>query len=1179
MRKALLFIFFCCGAAAMLLVLAWLRMLAPVAGFTHLASSWLAGLILLNLSLGSAAFSGRESDLPGQILRMIWLVPVLLAISLFFPFIASFLEWIYPCFGSLGESLVVRIVLCELALAVPVFILGAMLPLMHRLFVQKRERAPLDTGAIYSMFALGAALGAALAEGLLFSKYGLNVTNFIGTILLVGMFAGLYLLWRGPDAQERVEELPAPEPFAPVSYLEEVRSSALFAAVFCHAFALAVLTLFWVRIEVFFVGSQHLAAASVKIVLFFSLACGAMGGRLLSRRFSLDMTAGGIILFLSGAAVCLGLLLIPLLHSLTASFWMSRSPSWGIGSLIASLPSAACLLFLPALGLGMMLPLALGIQIRDRGPILKASGLTYGAFFFGACLGAFAAGKLILPGLSLKLGVMVSGFMVLASGLLFVLFAQVRGRIKVLLFLANLVLIWLVTWIMSMQGSLSHPVVLDSHVFHESAREKHLVLEAYREDLEGAACVVHDVGARDTILYIDALEAGTTGSACLYRHMLAHLAVMAGPNPERVLVLGYGVGSLAGSLSLYPEVRQIELVDRRAAGLEMASHFVIVNRRIGVEDPGEDGPALHVETGRDGWVHLKLADELYDIIAMEPAPLLEGDAAQSFTQDFYTLCLDRLDSGGVVCLPLSLNSVPAPLFQSLINTFVESMPGCAFFLLDETLVMLGFKEEGWRMDWTRVAAFFENGRARSELALLGFNLPEALAGIYLGDGPSMKKILEGEHRIMNGHSTALEYLALPQQETLSLEGAENLDWLLQAKASLADRSEFGQETDEAVEQRLQRMRNFALSFRLMMRGQVAEVRGTGGIPGKEGKYSEDWKNLFERAFYLNPDDRRAARGYARGLVREALLALEQSRYALALDLARKAAAVAPELWDVYKAEGFLNLAAGNVDELEQVVEILRQIKPYSNLTLAFKAELARLKGDQESEEYNRGLLARSGGLPGEEERLLSLACKAQEAGEARYAVPSLELMVELLVKGPEGVTATGRPTWNLAASADPELLEKARDELLVRLDSGEDTLLPAVIGLGFFEEEIVRDRLLEVYRSSSGSAREIVLESLARSGDVQIVVEVLNDESLPEAVRLKATQIVNEMRIQDALEPLIRLLEDSSPVLRLGAFVALLNMTRMHFDYDPDGSEASRKHAVERWQRWYRIRSGIEEPP
>jgi spermidine synthase len=1176
MRKALLSIVFFCGLAAMIFALTCNRMLAPVAGFTHLASSWLTGLVLLNLSLGCAAFANREADRAAQALRLIWLTAGLLAFSLCIPLLAAFLKWFYPVLGSLGRSLVIRLALCEIVLLIPFFLMGAMLPLLHALYMGKRERAVLDSGALHGVLVLGAAAGSALVEGALLRSIGLTGTCFSGSILLVGLFAGFYLLWRrchqaGNDDEE--SETPS---LSPLSYLDEVRSSALFAALFCHAFALAVLTLFWVRILVFFVGSDLLAAGSVRIVLFLALACGAMGGILLSRRRDMDTVAGGVILYLSGAAVCLGLLLIPTLHGLTASFWAPEGSVATIG--FASLCAAAFLLFPGVLGLGMILPLVLGLQIRDRGPVLKASGYTYGAFFFGACLGAFAAGKIILPGLSLKLGIMVSAFMVLASGLLLVLFSRIRGRIKTVLFLGNLGLIWLVTWIMSLQGSLAHPVVLDSHVFHESAREKHLLLEAFREDLEGAACVVHDVGARDHFLYIDACEAGSTAPMGMYRHMLAHLPVMLCPDPERVLVLGYGVGRLAGSLTLHPDVKRIEVVDRKAAVFDLASHFVLVNRRVGVEELDE-GPALDFQSGRDGWVHLKLQQESYDLIVMEPAHILEGEAAQYLTRDFLELCLERLDSHGLVCLPLALNSAPPATFKTMLNTFVRTVPGSAFFLLDETLVMLGFKAEAWRLDFSRMRSLFKNNRLRSELAMVGFGLPEALAGSYLGDGAAMAGILEEEERILTCGTRFLDYLARPSAESLTLVGAENLNGLLQAEASLADRSDFGEERTEAVEEHLQRMRKFALSFRLMMRGRVAEIRGAHAGPAGGEDRSGDWKNLFEKAFYLNPDDRRAARGYARGLIGEALLALERNRFAMALELTQKAAAVAPELWEVYKAEGFLNLAAGNVNELEQVVEILRQMKPYSNLTLAFKAELARLQGDQEAEQYNRGLLEKSGGLPGDEDRLLRLACEAQRDGDARFAVPSLELVVELLQEGPEGVTETGRPAWKLAAAADPGLLEKARDELLARLDRGDGDFLALVMGLGFFEDDQVKSRLRETYEEASGAAREVVLESLARAGDLQIVVEVLGDEALSEALRLKATQIANEMKIQAALEPLIRLLEDPSPMLRLGAFVALLNMTQMHFDYDPNGPETARKHAVDRWRRWYRIRSGIEEPP
>ena len=53
-------------------------------------------------------------------------------------------------------------------------------------------------------------------------------------------------------------------------------------------------------------------------------------------------------------------------------------------------------------------------------------------------------------------------------------------------------------------------------------------------------------------------------------------------------------------------------------------------------------------------------------------------------------------------------------------------------------------------------------------------------------------------------------------------------------------------------------------------------------------------------------------------------------------------------------------------------------------------------------------------------------------------------------------------------------------------------------------------------------------------------------------------QIVSELKVREAVGPLVDLLESPDASIRLGAFVALLQLTRIHFDYDPNGPEEER---------------------
>ena len=120
------------------------------------------------------------------------------------------------------------------------------------------------------------------------------------------------------------------------------------------------------------------------------------------------------------------------------------------------------------------------------------------------------------------------------------------------------------------------------------------------------------------------------------------------------------------------------------------------------------------------------------------------------------------------------------------------------------------------------------------------------------------------------------------------------------------------------------------------------------------------------------------------------------------------------------------------------------------------------------------------------------------------------------------------------------------------------------------DDEEVRTALREVYHKVKGAEQGIVLESLTRSGDVDVLMEAL-DPGSPVELILKATQIACDLKVENALGPLIDLLESQDSRVRVGAFVALSQFTNMNFDFDPYSSSKDRARAIVEWRRWFEM--------
>jgi len=77
----------------------------------------------------------------------------------------------------------------------------------------------------------------------------------------------------------------------------------------------------------------------------------------------------------------------------------------------------------------------------------------------------------------------------------------------------------------------------------------------------------------------------------------------------------------------------------------------------------------------DGRNHLLLSEEKYDIITVDPSPpLYSSGTVNLYTQEFYTLCRQRLTDDGIFCMWLWIPSCRESEFKMLVKTFMSVFP-------------------------------------------------------------------------------------------------------------------------------------------------------------------------------------------------------------------------------------------------------------------------------------------------------------------------------------------------------------------------------------------------------------------------------------------------------------------------------------------------------------------------
>jgi len=188
----LLLAYFATGASAMMLQIAWSRLLTLLLGSSTYSITLILGTYILGLSLGSLIASRfadrfrttRQLDgVLGVILGSTW-ISALLALPVFGVLPYLFLK-IRPLAGtSFTAYLGMEMVLCALVMLLPTVGLGAAMPVVVRRIVLSRGLVGRDVASVYAVNTLACIVGSSLTGLVLLSWLGLRHTLELGVGIL-----------------------------------------------------------------------------------------------------------------------------------------------------------------------------------------------------------------------------------------------------------------------------------------------------------------------------------------------------------------------------------------------------------------------------------------------------------------------------------------------------------------------------------------------------------------------------------------------------------------------------------------------------------------------------------------------------------------------------------------------------------------------------------------------------------------------------------------------------------------------------------------------------------------------------------------------------------------------------------------------------------------------------------
>ena len=784
-------LFFLSGVSGLIYQVVWVRVFGNVFGNTIHSASLVVAIFMLGLGAGSYIAGvwadRRYAARPDSLLRAYALFELViaamgLAIAAALPhlgeisaLISSYTRDPAGWYGLSTTSYVARAAVAVILLTPITLLMGGTLTLLIRHLV----RHDLAVGGwriavLYAVNTAGAALGALLTDFTLVPAYGLWGTQVVAVVLnaVAGVGAVYLSARRAPAVSHRhgarrrgvAEKTPralrvtapprsvAAEGVAPAVVL----TSVAFALTGVAAMGMEIL---WFRHVTMLLGGFRAVFSLLLGVILVGIGVGSIAGGLLHRRTG---RPGELFMLVQGLFVAATLAGVAL-ADVRAVDEAVRPAEQATNSTLAELWFNASPMLLevaiPALLMGFTFPLANALIQRTEQSVGRRAGVLYLANTAGAVCGSLAAGFLLLPSVGLQASATMLGAVAAIAIVPLYLatrsLAAVDARVDPVLPANHLRQGY--GGPPKREGIMRAKAEAGSHEFTRTAAavavavaggalalwlvlpSDYVIMRAMSvpqgsrlltidDGLTEVIAVTERAGRDRTLMTNGHPMSSTQPLSQRYMRALAHIPLLSMDEPEKVLVIGFGVGNTTQAATLHPSVARVELADLSRDILAHASYFTDGNKDV------LNHPRLTVYIN-DGRQHLLMQPPAsYDLITLEPPPVAYAGVGALYSKEFYALARTRLRPGGYISQWLPAYQVPPETTLSMVRAFIDVFPEAVLLSGAESdLLLLGTTAPRIEIDPHRVMErLASRPDVRADLQRIDLDEVREIVGTFVG---------------------------------------------------------------------------------------------------------------------------------------------------------------------------------------------------------------------------------------------------------------------------------------------------------------------------------------------------------------------------------------------------------------------------------------------------------------